>query len=265
MRTTKKSKLKGPRQPPRNMRVPLTSFLRFGTLPVELRLDIWHKALPGPRIVDLKTRILALRCQNRQSRYGFSTDCPAPVLLYVCRESYEVVAKSYTLMFATTDAFATIWFNPKIDTLFINEETFQGSDKDYNIRHEDWGEIGCFNLIGERDLKKVENICVNPRFLHSRSFFIYDREDEIEDILNLFPNVTSVSFVGAQVRGKTWNSGMAASTISTLAFLPTEDYYLALARLELESCSKIELESVEFISNTTFLSNFRSWILLPEG
>jgi len=52
--------------------------------------------------------------------WEFRTKCPAPVLLFVCRVSYEVASKIYTRCFPSLDAFPTVWFNYQLDILYPN-------------------------------------------------------------------------------------------------------------------------------------------------
>ncbi|CAG8959828.1 hypothetical protein HYFRA_00001736 [Hymenoscyphus fraxineus] len=298
----------GPRQPPRNIRVAPTSFHPFGRLPLELRLDIWQHALPGPRIVDLKTQVApshigstrvrsdkaittsssntqtaiavpdvpefsmddifdaSIRPRDRHSRYGFRTDCPAPVLLYVCRESYAVVAKFYTPMFNTPNVYATIWFDPTIDTLLINDETFARSNRSYNIYRGDWVEIGHFNLINKSHLNKVEKLCINPDFLPYPHCPIFsDDGPRLGDILNCFPSVKSVTFASEQARQRKWIDETTLAPKPALAFLSIEDYYLALARLAFKSTSEIELKLVPRVNSKSFMVRLLAWISTPGG
>ncbi|KUJ06298.1 uncharacterized protein LY89DRAFT_542662, partial [Mollisia scopiformis] len=90
-----------------------TSFLQFGELPKEIRLAIWEAAIPGPRIVDLRDQPLKitageLKDQIREQKEkmfgfhpmgGFKSKCPAPEILFACRESHEVATRYYERAF----------------------------------------------------------------------------------------------------------------------------------------------------------------------
>ncbi|CAD6446366.1 68889dc9-aef3-4de5-a746-67907b11989a-CDS [Sclerotinia trifoliorum] len=104
-------------------------FLAFPTLPTELRLLIWKQALPDPLVHELYPS-----CPT-SSPYNFKTKLRSnrrriPTLLHTCRESREVALAHYSLMSydpppvaEPREAVAGItpfYFNPTIDTLFLN-------------------------------------------------------------------------------------------------------------------------------------------------
>ena len=55
---------------------------------------------------------------------GWVSDCPAPEILSVCREAFEVVSKLYHKVFVSLGADATIWFCFKLDTLYLRYDNF---------------------------------------------------------------------------------------------------------------------------------------------
>ncbi|KAJ8060168.1 hypothetical protein OCU04_010515 [Sclerotinia nivalis] len=104
-------------------------FLVFSNLPTELRLLIWKQALPDPLVHELYPS-----CPT-SSPYNFKTKLRSnrrriPTLLHTCRESREVALAHYSLMAydpppvaEPREAVAGItpfYFNPTIDTLFLN-------------------------------------------------------------------------------------------------------------------------------------------------
>jgi len=174
----------------------LDNFTLFHQFPKEIRLMIWERALPGPRVVNLRQRklkktigeweretghtwppprkeligkevytddkndtdsgdddgvILDLRddplwrgrqrsivaYRARAHAYdeeayqeahlvGWVSDCPAPAVLSVCREAFEVVSKSYERVFLSLGANATIWFCFEHDTLYLRYDDLLG-------------------------------------------------------------------------------------------------------------------------------------------
>ncbi|KAI9641704.1 hypothetical protein NHQ30_009560 [Ciborinia camelliae] len=104
-------------------------FLLFSSLPIELRLLIWHAAIPDPLVHELYPSCPA------SSPYNFKTKLRSnrrrvPSLLHTSRESRGVALAHYNLMSydpppvtEAREAVAGItpfYFNPTIDTLFLN-------------------------------------------------------------------------------------------------------------------------------------------------
>lgn len=134
-------------------------FTLFPYLPTELRIKIWEHALPGPRVVYLKQRLAKERdvlgryegvikgyeggarhpdrgdiwvnpSKIQTVRYKqdnpveFFSDSPQPNILHVCRESASIVKEHYARCFSTWNTTAQIWFNCKIDTLYLCPGSF---------------------------------------------------------------------------------------------------------------------------------------------
>jgi hypothetical protein len=55
---------------------------------------------------------------------GMATKCPAPQILFVCRESYSVAKAQYTQAFTTLGSTAGVWFNFTLDTLYFRYDNF---------------------------------------------------------------------------------------------------------------------------------------------
>jgi hypothetical protein len=124
----------------------LTKFAVFPKLPKELKLMIWKKALPGPRVVELEYH------QNDNDGDGdgdgdddgdddddddddgndddndgefimqghFTSPCPIPVILSVCQESRTEAQNQYELSFPSIGSGPKVYFNPSIDTLVLS-------------------------------------------------------------------------------------------------------------------------------------------------
>lgn len=153
--------------------------------------------------------------------FGFRSSCPAPGLLYVCRESCQVVTQSYTRMFTTLGAVPTIWFRPSLDILFIYEHSFSGG--------EGWAyDKTSFNSITADDLDMVENICVHTGVLFENNH--PSAEVQLQELLVFFQNAKKVTLVSKPVTHRELEENLTTDEQSTIALLPIEDYCLALAR-----------------------------------
>ena len=132
------------------------SFSRFRELPAELRLNIWHDALPGPRTIHLVNDVtnvsspetntpddeeaqvqgrgkLPLRQRRRMRNSSIVSHCTSTVksphalraLLHTCHESRIVVLCRYQPLFVpkTPDdpLFGLHFFDPLRDGIFVDE------------------------------------------------------------------------------------------------------------------------------------------------
>jgi hypothetical protein len=148
----------------RNRSNPLMSFPLFPKLPREIRLLIWEFAVPGPRIVPLVQRVVkaveeewnrildddsckpeygsddgGLMYINEKAEYGdyynlrgFQSDIPAPSILFVNCEAYNVASKHYTKTFSIVQpnshgkydedhtTLPETWFDYENDILFLD-------------------------------------------------------------------------------------------------------------------------------------------------
>ncbi|TGO43817.1 hypothetical protein BCON_0836g00020 [Botryotinia convoluta] len=84
----------------------------------QLRCPIWKEALPGPRIVHLRRRLLKL--SNGKTSFGYES--PSTVYMaYACREAYMVVMEEYKQVFdGGIGSIAQTWFSFDIDTLYLD-------------------------------------------------------------------------------------------------------------------------------------------------
>lgn len=93
-----------------------SGFQSFSNLPRELRDQIWGLVLPVPRIIEIRFIDLPFHLP--------SPKIPTP-LLHVCQESRAKVLETYMSLYCLSSTLPTIYINPKIDTLFINEYMHQ--------------------------------------------------------------------------------------------------------------------------------------------
>jgi hypothetical protein len=119
-------------------------FTLFPKLPAELRRMIWHRSLPGPRVVEV---LFA-------DRYGFCfSPCPIPTALHVNREARDIALESYKACFATLKATSRIYFDMEVDILFFGVGNFAPSGED-PVAH-------LFQQLLRRDLNQVKNIAID--------------------------------------------------------------------------------------------------------
>jgi hypothetical protein len=87
--------------------------------------DGYSRFFDTEREIDIET---AHKLRNEGDRVqgedndlkGIRTRAPPPVLLYVCRESFQVTCKHYERVFGTKSTFPEVWFNFEIDTLYLD-------------------------------------------------------------------------------------------------------------------------------------------------
>jgi hypothetical protein len=97
-------------------------------------IDIWHNPesdQAGYRDADSQQGFEFGDDMDRPKKlWGFSTECPTPAVLLVCRESRGVALKYYQPTFSSLGGIAQVYFDPLRDTLFIDHETFLGNYED---------------------------------------------------------------------------------------------------------------------------------------
>jgi hypothetical protein len=72
-------------------------FTLFPKFPIELRLKVWKQALPGPRIIGIHVAGGYNLDHDREGMPEWQVRSPklAPSIFFVCKESREVVSKTY--------------------------------------------------------------------------------------------------------------------------------------------------------------------------
>ncbi|RDW77141.1 hypothetical protein BP6252_05194 [Coleophoma cylindrospora] len=113
------------------------NFSLFPDLPLELRLKIWRHTFHVNRIVAISIVLGGGRFSGWKS-----LDKP-PVVLWVNSEAREEALKHYKLSFGTPLRPASIYFNPRIDTLRFGN----GLGDDFRINREAWLEAGAGNYL----------------------------------------------------------------------------------------------------------------------
>jgi hypothetical protein len=89
-------------------------FTIFGQLPVELRLEIWKKAIPEPRTIRIHT--ISVDIQGTLFHKSVAFRAATPALLHTSQESREEALKVYTLAFED-NLINPVYFDFKRDVL----------------------------------------------------------------------------------------------------------------------------------------------------
>ncbi|CZT08672.1 uncharacterized protein RAG0_13687 [Rhynchosporium agropyri] len=95
---------------------PTAKFTLLMKLPPEIRIKIWKLNLT-PRIVCVEQKVLSL---DRGIRY--TSSCPPPEMINVCKESRLIPEKSYKQAFVSTEDSPGSWFNFDTDILYLNSK-----------------------------------------------------------------------------------------------------------------------------------------------
>ncbi|TVY41172.1 hypothetical protein LOCC1_G006672 [Lachnellula occidentalis] len=173
---------------------------KFPSLPAEIRCMIWEAALPGPRIVTIRQKVLERTLgewiedegldeelfagENKDDdMLGITSDCKPPQILFVCKESYRVASKVYQRAFAMQASamqasFPETYFDFKRDILYLRYDTLKYLALSYekNPNHpRELDELPDL-LINITDLEKVTNlaILVDPYAVDSPGNRSYD-------------------------------------------------------------------------------------------
>jgi hypothetical protein len=121
---------------------------------------------------------------------GFFSPCPAPDLLFVCKESFEVMEHFYARTFGSEAAFPETWFNFDLDSLYVDWGGVETGG--ISFRPEDFGGVAA----------KVKHLAV----LHTGPNYIRRRlthEQWLSYILFEFCNLQTLTLVqGRHVSGR---------------------------------------------------------------
>jgi hypothetical protein len=94
-------------------------FAFFNQLPVEIRLKIWHRALPSTRKIELGLNGCAFyRHPSRPNLISISCAEPNPITLFINQESRQETLARYTLNIAVLPG-QYFYFDPRIDILSL--------------------------------------------------------------------------------------------------------------------------------------------------
>lgn len=110
------------------------TFHHFSALPTEIRLLIWQHALPGPRVIEIRTSNISIGIHNSYRWLKPRSICRIPTLLHVCRESRTEALKRYQLSFGleTTRYLGTLRTAPGIFIDFEKDIVFFGQKSNYS-------------------------------------------------------------------------------------------------------------------------------------
>jgi hypothetical protein len=174
------------------------TFPRFRQLPAELRIKIWHHALPAPRTIHL---VRDVSVDRQRLWLGFEAHCkatfPCPKiisnLLHVCRESRREVLSRYQALFNPTSVddrlFHIHYFDPLKDGIFVDNIWPWGQGESskpsgiFNARHlsipcntwwDMWTRDSC-NLFGKGGLLSFNHL----EELHIVFRILADHEKEL--------------------------------------------------------------------------------------
>jgi hypothetical protein len=119
-------------------------FTLFNQLPSELRLQIWELALPGPRVMHIKERLVGktkVESQRRDSNFenllpgcadddmlSLRSDNILPSELFACRDFRQVALKFYVKSLALAKSTPETYFDFDVDTMYLRFGTFAGTD-----------------------------------------------------------------------------------------------------------------------------------------
>jgi len=95
-------------------------FIFFPKLPVELRLEIWSLALPGPRVIEVFQNLE--KEYNGERKSEIKVNNPPLTLFHVNREAREVASNKYMRLSNVSSSsldFCRARFDPNKDTIFI--------------------------------------------------------------------------------------------------------------------------------------------------
>jgi len=140
---------------------------------------------------------------------GLKTDLPVPSLLHASRESRRAALKFYTLSFATLGSKPQVYFNFELDTLYLNESSF-----DRFLSYDDYITGALLDFCHE-ERTRIQHVALATQILGDSH---EDQMDIFCEFMSAFRNVESVTFVPGEYTNKSLNKGTALQT-SSLAFV----------------------------------------------
>lgn len=132
----------------------IQEFTLFNKLSLDLRLMVWGLCMP-PRIVEI----------HFDRRAGFCLPAnPIPVLLHLNQETRAFALKHYELAFGNEDYEATIYFNFKVDTLYIGAGNVEYGDREERLR-----------AFGIENTRNVKHLAIDSELKLHRSLIYLPR------------------------------------------------------------------------------------------
>jgi hypothetical protein len=132
---------------------------------------------------------------------GLTSRCPPPNLLFVCRESYEVMTRHYQKAFGGCQSFPDTWFDFERDILYL----------DWDVYNEPPMKPGDFLSL---NACKVRNIATfNNDVLYEHHYDDY--ESWLCEILNVFTNLKQLTIILYQLHDETNCSELVIKTPRT--------------------------------------------------
>ena len=165
------------------------TFPQFSRLPRELRLIIWQMALPGPRVVTIRQKLLQKSFSQWWNEthdesesvdhqdfggeawrqiilsgpvFGIKPDNGPPAILSACREAYGVASKFYERVFSVEHSIKETYFDFHLDTLYLRYDDFGSQNNSMGLIID-----SVPGLDDEENLKRVERlaILIDPEYL----------------------------------------------------------------------------------------------------
>jgi hypothetical protein len=141
---------------------------------------------------------------------AFKSKTPAPALLFVCLESFEVASKMYFLAFGSSEGRPEVWFNFEKDILLLDWGFAAGPGIQY----------GPEEFLEE--LRQIKNLAVVHADSFPENFEFEDHEEWLGAILLSFTGTKRLYIVD-------WGNNHPPEDKSRLIFMPSNDFDAILA------------------------------------
>ena len=226
-----------PSQKPKNE---FAKFTLFPNLAIELRRIIWRLSLPGQRVVELLYDNCTGQCRS---------SCPIPTTLHVNSESRGLALEHYTLAFGTERAEASIYFDFKIDALFLGVGNFSPPIAE-PVRY-------FLRSLQQKDLESIENIIVEdylcPFYRLCELNTASDIDDESNDGIDNSEPEAETSSVNSEF---SWGDEL----------LPFEPLFRGMSSLQtLTIVTNGTSADMVFQEAEHNLGEFRLWLIVEES
>ncbi|KAH6682025.1 hypothetical protein B0J14DRAFT_695492 [Halenospora varia] len=136
------------------------TFASFGKLPPELREKVWGFALPGPRVVQMRIKLVVAKYSKHQRGFHLKSTTPVPSMLHTCSESRAIALQHYELGMGSHLSRGRTYIDFTKDTIYfgdVNES--QGFTMASLLRD-----------TPEKDLSKIRKLAVSQNVWNSKPF-----------------------------------------------------------------------------------------------